>query len=110
MPNMAGLVDRDCCEVDHLILLELGGSNEIKNLWPEPDDPRPGWDDKDELENELHRPVCSGEMTLADAQLYCIELGGMLVEARDAGIWDSIGLKVNRRCPDRCSADLRRRN
>jgi hypothetical protein len=33
----------DCCEVDHLIPLELGGSNDMKNLWPEPDAPRPGW-------------------------------------------------------------------
>jgi hypothetical protein len=24
----------DCCEVDHLIPLELGGSNNMKNLWP----------------------------------------------------------------------------
>ena len=31
-----------CCEVDHLIPLELGGSNDIKNLWAQPDDPRPG--------------------------------------------------------------------
>jgi hypothetical protein len=34
----------DCCEVDHLIPLELGGSNDMKNLWPEPDNPRPGWE------------------------------------------------------------------
>jgi hypothetical protein len=27
----------DCCEVDHLIPLELGGSNNMKNLWPQPD-------------------------------------------------------------------------
>ena len=32
----------DCCEVDHLIPLELGGSNDMKNLWPEPSEPRPG--------------------------------------------------------------------
>jgi hypothetical protein len=32
----------DCCEVDHLIPLELGGSNDMKNLWPQPDVPRPG--------------------------------------------------------------------
>src|SRR5258708_5205551 len=24
------------CEVDHLISLELGGTNSIKNLWPQP--------------------------------------------------------------------------
>ena len=57
-----------CCEVDHLIPLELGGSNDMKNLWPEPDDPRPGQAEKDSLENDLHARVCKGEISLADAQ------------------------------------------
>jgi hypothetical protein len=59
---------RVCCEVDHLISLELGGSNDIKNLWPEPYLPRPGARQKDVLENWLHKQVCSGKMPLADAQ------------------------------------------
>jgi hypothetical protein len=29
-------------EIDHLISLELGGSNDIKNLWPQPYEPAPG--------------------------------------------------------------------
>lgn len=57
-----------CCEVDHLISLELGGSNDIENLWPEPYLPRPGARQKDVLENWLHKQVCSGKMPLADAQ------------------------------------------
>lgn len=57
-----------CCEVDHLIPLELGGSNDLKNLWPQPTDPRPGDAEKDQLENELHRLVCSGKLPLTDAQ------------------------------------------
>jgi hypothetical protein len=57
-----------CCEVDHLIPLELGGSNDIKNLWPQPDNPRPGDGEKDQLENDLHARVCKGSMSLADAQ------------------------------------------
>ena len=57
-----------CCEVDHLIPLELGGSNDIKNLWAQPDDPRPGDAEKDQLENDLHARVCKDEMPLADAQ------------------------------------------
>lgn len=61
----------NCCEVDHLIPLELGGSNDIKNLWPQPDAPRPGWEEKDQLENELHAEVCAGKMPLAEAQ-HCI--------------------------------------
>ena len=57
-----------CCEVDHLISLELGGSNDIRNLWPEPYEPRPGAYEKDKVENYLHRQVCAGTMELADAQ------------------------------------------
>ena len=55
-------------EVDHLVPLELGGSNELKNIWPQP---RTGtWTagDKDRLENALHRRVCAGTEPLAQAQ------------------------------------------
>ncbi len=55
-------------EVDHLISLELGGSNDIANLWPEPADPRPGFHEKDKVENYLHKQVCDGVMTLQEAQ------------------------------------------
>ena len=55
-------------EADHLISLELGGSNAIANLWPEAARPRPGFREKDSLENFLHAQVCSGAMTLAEAQ------------------------------------------
>lgn len=34
-------------EVDHLVSLELGGSNDIANLWPEAADPPPGFHEKD---------------------------------------------------------------
>lgn len=55
-------------EIDHLISLELGGSNDIRNLWPEPYQPAPGARTKDVLENRLHRMVCGGQMSLKDAQ------------------------------------------
>ena len=55
-------------EVDHLISLELGGSNDIANLWPEPATPRPGFHEKDQVENYLHAQVCSGAVPLAQAQ------------------------------------------
>jgi hypothetical protein len=55
-------------EVDHLISLELGGSNDISNLWPEPADPRPGFHEKDKVENYVHDEVCSGRMSLQQAQ------------------------------------------
>jgi hypothetical protein len=52
-------------ELDHLVSLELGGSNDTANLWPEVGSlPNP----KDKVENDLHRAVCSGKVTLAAAQ------------------------------------------
>ena len=56
-------------EVDHLISLELGGSNSIKNLWPQSYKTQP-WNAhvKDALENELHAEVCDGRLDLATAQ------------------------------------------
>lgn len=55
-------------EVDHLISLELGGSNDIANLWPEPAEPRPGFHEKDKVENYLHNQVCNGAISLIQAQ------------------------------------------
>jgi len=55
-------------EVDHQISLELGGSNSIANLWPEAAEPRPGFHEKDKVENFLHQQVCNGVMTLPAAQ------------------------------------------
>ena len=51
---------------DHLISLELGGHpTDPRNLWPEP---RPHAEEVDLVENELNAKVCSGELTLAEAQ------------------------------------------
>ncbi len=55
-------------EVDHLISLELGGSNDIANLWPEAASPKPGFHEKDQVENYLHDQVCSGKVSLSQAQ------------------------------------------
>jgi hypothetical protein len=55
-------------EVDHFIALELGGSNDIKNLWLEPANPAPGFHEKDVVENYLHAQVCNGSMSLEEAQ------------------------------------------
>jgi len=55
-------------EVDHIIPLELGGTNDIENLYPQPAEPRPGFHEKDVVENCLHRLVCKGTMKLVDAQ------------------------------------------
>lgn len=57
------------CELDHLVPLELGGSNEIENLWPQPYAGTP-WNAhvKDRLENRLHELVCAGRLPLDAAQ------------------------------------------
>jgi len=55
-------------EIDHIISLELGGSNDVVNLFPEPYLPSPGAHQKDQVENWLHQQVCTGQMPLAVAQ------------------------------------------
>jgi hypothetical protein len=55
-------------EVDHLVSLELGGSNDVSNLWPELAEPKPGFHEKDKVENYLHDQVCAGNISLKDAQ------------------------------------------
>ncbi len=55
-------------EIDHLISLELGGSNDISNLFPEAALPVPGFHEKDKVENYLHAQVCSGAISLNEAQ------------------------------------------
>jgi uncharacterized protein YceK len=56
-------------EVDHLVSLELGGSNDISNLWPEAASPKPGFHEKDKVENYLHDQMCKGNITLTQAQI-----------------------------------------
>lgn len=55
-------------EADHLIPLELGGSNDIANLFPEAAAPAPGFREKDLVENYLHNESCAGRMSLSRAQ------------------------------------------
>lgn len=55
-------------EVDHLIALELGGSNSVRNLWPESYSGDWNARVKDRLESKLHELVCNGELPLATAQ------------------------------------------
>ena len=51
---------------DHLISLELGGNpTDPRNLWPEP---YPRASQVDQIENQLNAQVCSGQLTLAQAQ------------------------------------------
>ena len=56
-------------EIDHLISLELGGSNSAKNLWPESFKTMPlNAHVKDALENKLHDLACSGRISMQEAQ------------------------------------------
>jgi Protein of unknown function (DUF3761) len=60
--------DRSKYVIDHLIALQLGGSNEIKNLWPEPKKGDRNSISKDTVEDQLHTLVCNGTVPLSDAQ------------------------------------------
>ena len=51
---------------DHFISLELGGApRDPRNLWPEP---QPRARAVDKIENELNDAVCSGRLSLREAQ------------------------------------------
>ena len=55
-------------ELDHLIPLSLGGSNDPDNLWPLPDSREMGPAQKRELDARLHQMVCDKTIKLKDAQ------------------------------------------
>ena len=64
---------RNAYEADHLTPLSIGGSNSIRNLWPEPlrlnvDGYDLGAVTKDALEERLHWLVVSGRLDLKEAQ------------------------------------------
>lgn len=52
-------------EFDHLVPRELAGADAVANLWPQP---LAEAHVKDVRENQLHRAVCRGEVTLEAAQ------------------------------------------
>ncbi len=56
-------------ELDHLIDLWNGGSNDLKNLWPQ-NRTNTIWSAavKDRLELQLHKIMCNGTMSLAESQ------------------------------------------
>jgi hypothetical protein len=59
----------DAYEIDFLITPALGGSESLRNLWPEPYF-HTSWNAhvKDMLEDHFHTLVCSGKMDLPTAQ------------------------------------------
>lgn len=56
-------------ELDYLITPELGGADDVRNLWPEPY-ASTAWNAhvKDDLEDRLHEMVCEGKIDLSTAQ------------------------------------------
>jgi hypothetical protein len=64
-----------CCEFDHRLPRSLAGADSVANLWPQP------WVEakqKDRLEDWAGHQVCTGKMTLKDAQ--AIFLGDWVVD------------------------------
>ena len=55
-------------ELDHLIPVSLGGSNDLDNLWPLPSNKDMGPEQKKALEVKLHQMVCDKTITLKAAQ------------------------------------------
>jgi hypothetical protein len=64
-----GIPDQDDAlyEIDHLVPLELGGSNAPSNLWPQPIVSTYTGDEKDRLENNVHAMVARGTITPVQA-------------------------------------------
>jgi len=60
--------DRIGYNIDHLIPAKLGGSNSIKNLWPQPISGEWSHHRKNQLERRLLKLVCSGSLDLRKAQ------------------------------------------
>lgn len=54
--------------VDMLVPANLGGSDEVDNLWPQAPKGEFGADKKDQLEAKLHDMVCAKQIKLGDAQ------------------------------------------
>ncbi len=55
-------------EIDHIVPLELGGSNAIANLFPEPGTGAANYHVKDALENRAKAEVCDGQLSLRTAR------------------------------------------
>jgi hypothetical protein len=58
----------DQFEVDYLITPDLGGTESIRNLWPQPYSARWNAHVKDKLEQRLHELVCGGKLDIATAR------------------------------------------
>lgn len=58
-------------EIDHIVAIEDGGSNDIANLAPQPANPTPGFHQKDVVETWIRKNstgICAGKANLPDVQ------------------------------------------
>lgn len=55
-------------EVDHFLSRELGGADDVRNLWPQCYSGKWNAQLKDKLENRLHKEMCAGNITLKGAR------------------------------------------
>lgn len=75
--GLSGNLDRSCktdahgrhFEIDHLISRELGGADDVDNLWPQCYAGNWNAVKKDRLENRLHKLVCNKTLSLEEAQV-----------------------------------------
>jgi polyhydroxyalkanoate synthesis regulator phasin len=58
-----------------------------ENLWARPATPKPGFHEKDHVEDYLHKHVCSGAMTLEEAQKVSDRLAQRLPHVRAKSDW-----------------------
>jgi len=54
-------------QLDKYIPMELGGSNDIRNLWPQ-GVKNPGYKEKDKVEQYLYQEMCAGKINITTAQ------------------------------------------
>ena len=62
-----------CYEIDHLLSLEDGGADDVKNLWPQLYDGPCNAHQKDRLENFVHAAICKEQMTIPEAQALLLD-------------------------------------
>lgn len=76
------IADRKRVELDHLVPLELGGSNDASNLWPQISDLSlvDEYNSKDQVENRVKLAVCRDQVPRA----MCRDRGACLTLAQEA--------------------------